>query len=71
MVQVMQSEGAWVVNTGIEGTNGATHGLSVGIDGLGDVVDGVGGKVNDADEIGGQLLHVLGCRGLDYGVWGQ
>ena len=45
-----------------------------GIDGLGGVVDGVGGKVNDAsgtDEMEGQFLHVLGCRGLDYGMWGQ
>ena len=70
-MQVMRSEGAWVANMGVEGTNGATCSPSVGIDGLGDVVDGVGGKVNDADEIGGQFLHVLGCRGLDYGVWGQ
>ena len=67
MVQVMWSEGAWVVNVGVEGTNGATRGLSMGIDGL-------GGEVNDAsgaDEMGGQFLHVLGCRGLDYGMWGQ
>ena len=59
---------------GVEGTNGATHGLSVGIDGLGGAVDGVEGEVNGAsctDEMGGQFLHVLGCRGLDYGVWGQ
>ena len=34
-------------------------------------IDGLGGKVNDADEIEGQFLHVPGCRGLDYGVWGQ
>ena len=52
----------------MEGTNGATCSLSVGIDDLGGAVDGVGGKVNDADD---QFLHVLGCRGLDYGVWGQ
>ena len=65
MAQATWSEGAWVANVGVEGTNGATCGLSMGI------VDGVGGKVNDADEIGGQFLHVLGCRGLDYGVWGQ
>ena len=71
MVQVTQSEGAWVVNVGVEGTNGATCSLSEGIDGLGGIVDGVGGKVNDTDEIGGQFLHVPGCRGLDYGVWGQ
>ena len=71
MAQAMRSEGAWVVNVGVEGTNGTTHGPSVGIDGLGGVVDGVGGKVNDADEIGGQFLHVPGCRGLDYGGWGQ
>ena len=64
MVQVMRSEGAWVVNTGVEGMNGTTHTLSMGIDGL-------GGKVNDTDKIGGQFLHVLGGRGLDYGVWGQ
>ena len=54
--------------------NVATCGLSVGIDAPGGVVDGVGGKVNDAsstDKMGGQFLHVLGCRGLDYGVWGQ
>ena len=46
----------------------------MGIDGLGDTVDGVGSEVNDAssaDEMGGQFLHVLGCRGLDYGMWGQ
>ena len=58
----------------MEGTNGTTHGLSMGIDGLGGAVDGVGGEVNDAsgaDEMGGQFLHVLGCRGLDYRVWGQ
>ena len=67
----MWSEGAQVANTGVEGTTGTTCDPSVGIDGLGGVVDGVGGKVNDADEIGGQFLHVLGCRGLDYGVWGQ
>ena len=74
MVQVMRSEGEWVVNTGVEGTNGATCGLSMGIDGPGGAVDGVGGEVNDtsgADEMGGQFLHVLGHRGLDYGVWGQ
>ena len=65
MAQAMRSEGAWVVNVGVEGTNGATRSLSEGI------VDGVGGKVNDTDEIGGQFLHVLGCRGLDYRVWGQ
>ena len=37
-------------------------------------MDGVGSEVNDAssaDEMGGQFLHVLGCRGLDYGMWGQ
>ena len=68
------SEGAWVVNAGVEGTNGATNGLSIGIDSLGGMVDGVGGEVNDAssaDEMGGQFLHVLGHRGLDYGMWGQ
>ena len=43
----------------------------MGIDGLGGAVDGVGSKVNNTDEIGGQLLHVPGFRGLDYGVWGQ
>ena len=61
-------------NVGVEGTNGATHGLSMGIDGLGGMVDEVGGEVNDtssADEMGGQFLHVLGCKGLDYGMWGQ
>ena len=63
MAQVTRSEGAWVANAGVEGTNGATCSPSVGIDGLGGTVDGVGGKVN---EIGGQFLHVLGCRGLDY-----
>ena len=73
----MWSEGAWVTNVGVEGvegTNGTTRGLSMGIDGLGGVVDGVRGEVNDAsgaDEMGGQFLHVLGCRGLDYGMWGQ
>ena len=54
--------------------NGATHGLSMGIDGLGGMVDRVGSKVNDTsstDEMGGQFLHVLGCRGLNYGMWGQ
>ena len=59
---------------GVEGMNGATCGPSVGIDGPGGAVDGVGGKVNDAsgtDKMGGHFLHVLGCRGLDYGVWGQ
>ena len=71
MAQATRSEGARVANVGVEGTNGATCSLSVGIDGLGGAVDGVGGKVNDADEIGGQFLHVPGCRGLDYGVWGQ
>ena len=30
--------GAWGVNAGVEGTNGATHGASVGIDGLGGAV---------------------------------
>ena len=58
-----RSEGAWVVNVG----------PSMGIDGPGGAGDGVGGKVNDAssaDEMGGQFLHVLGCR-LDYGMWGQ
>ena len=37
-------------------------------------VDGVGGEVNDAsgaDKMGGQFLHVLGHRGLNYGMWGQ
>ena len=40
----------------------------------GGAVDGVGSEVKGAsgtDEMGGQFLHVLGCRGLDYGVWGQ
>ena len=58
---------------GVEGTNGATHGLSRGIDGL-EGGGWSGGEVNDAsgaDEMGGQFLHVLGCRGLDYGMWGQ
>ena len=71
---MMWSEEAWVVNVGMEGTNGATCGLSVGIDGLGGMVDGVGGEVNNAssaDEMGGQFLHVLVCRWLDYGMWGQ
>ena len=71
MAQATWSEGAQVANAGVVGVNGATCSLSMGIDGLGGVVDGVGGKVNDADEIGGQFLHVPGCRGLDYGVWGQ
>ena len=73
-MQVTQSEGAWVANMGVEGMNSTTHGLSMGIDGLGGVVVGVGGEVNEAsgtDEMGGQFLHVLGCRGLDYGMWGQ
>ena len=55
----------------MEGTSGAIHGPSVGIDGAG---DGVGGEVNDAsgaDKMGGQFLRVLGQRGLDYGMWGQ
>ena len=72
-MQVTWSEGAWVANVSVEGTNGATCGLSMGIDGLGGVVYGVGGKVNDTsstDKMGGQFLHVLGCRGLDYGMWG-
>ena len=67
MAQVMWSEEAWVANMGMEGTNGATHGLSVGIDGLGGMVDGVGDEVNNAssaDEMGGQFLHVLGHRGI-------
>ena len=54
--------------------NGAIHGPSMGIDGLGGVGDGVVGEVNDAsgaDKMGGQFLHVLGHRGLDYGMWGQ
>ena len=70
----MRSEQAWVANAGVEGMNGAIHGLSVGIDGLGGAGDGVGGEVNDAsgaDKMGGQFLHVLGHRGLDYGMWGQ
>ena len=74
MAQAIRFEGAWVANTGVEGMNGATHGPSMGIDGLGSTVNGVGGEVNDAsgiDKMGGQFLHVLGCRGLDYGVWGQ
>ena len=40
---MMRSEEAWVANVGMEGMNGATCGLSVGIDGLGGAVDGVGG----------------------------
>ena len=59
---MMRSEEAWVANVGMEGTNGATCGLSMGIDGPGGMVDGVGGEVNDAssaDEMGGQFLHVL------------
>ena len=74
MAQVTWSERAWVANVGVEGTNGTTCGLSVGIDGLGGMVDGVGGEVNDTsstDEMGCQFLHVLGHRGLDYGMWGQ
>ena len=70
----MQSEGAWVANVGVEGMNGTTRSLWVGIDrwhGGCSGWSGVGGKVNDTDEIGGQFLHVLGCRGLDYIVWGQ
>ena len=73
-MQMMWSEEAWVANAGVEGMNGATLGLSVGIDCLGGAVDGVGGEVNNAsstDEMGGQFLHVLGCRWLDYGMWGQ
>ena len=63
MAQVMQSEGAWVANVGVEGTNGTTRGLSMGIDGLGGAVDGVGGEVNDAsgaDEMGGQFWDAEG-----------
>ena len=59
---------------GVKGTNGVTHGLSMGIDGPGGAVDGVGGEVNDTsgtDEMEGQFLHVLGHRGLDYRMWGQ
>ena len=48
MAQVTWSEEAWVANVGMEGTNGATRGLSVGIDGPGGMVDGVGGEVNKA-----------------------
>ena len=29
------TEGAWGANAGAEGANGATHGVSMGIDGLG------------------------------------
>ena len=68
MAQAMQSEGAWVVNMGVEGTNGATCGLSMHIDGLGGMMEGVGGKVNNADEIGAQFWHVPGCRGLECSV---
>ena len=53
------------------GRNTLSKPHSMGIDGLGGAVDGVGGKVNNTDEIGGQFLHVPGFRGLDYGVWGQ
>ena len=58
-----RSEGAWVANVG----------PSMGIDGPGGAGEGGGGEVNDAssaDEMGGQFLHVLGCR-LDCGMWGQ
>ena len=43
MAQVTWSEGAWVANVGVEGMNGTTCGPSMGIDGLGGMVDGVGG----------------------------
>ena len=68
---MIRSEEAWVVDVGMEGMNGATCGLSMGPGGM---VDGVGGGVNDAssaDKMGGQFLHVLTCRWLDYGMWGQ
>ena len=67
-MQVTRSEGARGVNAGVEGLNGATCGLSMRIDGLGGVVEGVEGKVNNADEIGGQFWHVPGCRGLECSV---
>ena len=50
MAQVTWSEGARVVNVGVEGMNGTTCSPSVGIDGLGGTVDGVGGKVNGASD---------------------
>ena len=40
MMQVMWSEGAWVVNMGVEGMNGAICSLSMGIDGPRGAVDG-------------------------------
>ena len=43
----------------------------MGINSLRGIVDVMGGKVNNTDEIAGQFLHAPGCRGLDYGVWGQ
>ena len=39
------------MNAGVEGTNGATCGPSVDIDGLGGMVDGVRGKVNGASDV--------------------
>ena len=39
------SEIAWGANAGMEGTNGATCGVSVGIDSPGSTVDGVRGEV--------------------------
>ena len=44
MAQATRSERARVANVGVEGTNGATCSLSVGIDGLEGAVDGVGAR---------------------------
>ena len=41
-----QTEGAWGVNAGAEDANGAIHGVSMGIDGPGGVVDGVRGVIH-------------------------
>ena len=47
--------GAWGANAGVEGTNGTTHGASMGIDGLGGTVDGArGGASVGIDGPGGR-----------------
>ena len=58
----MWIEGAWGVNAGVEGTNGATRNVGVGIDSPGGMVDGVRGKVNDASSCGCLLLCPTQCH---------
>ena len=52
------------MNTGVEGMNGTTHSVGMGIDGLGGAVDGARGEVSGGTQSASKGCTCCGCAVL-------